>query len=61
LHSRSERVSGKRLGSEEKESKKSLKEVRLLEINFLLLHSPSERVKGKRMREKRKKKIKKRV
>jgi len=37
LHSRSERVSGKRLRSEEKENKKRLKEVWLLEINFLLL------------------------
>jgi hypothetical protein len=61
LHSRSERVEGRRLGGEEKERKKRLKEVWLLEINFLLLHSRSERVLGKRMREKRKKKIKKRV
>jgi hypothetical protein len=50
-----------RLGSEEKESKKRLKEVWLLEINFLLLHSRSERVTGKEMRGRRKKKVKKRV
>jgi hypothetical protein len=50
---------GRRLEREEKESKKRLKEVWLLEINFLLLHSRSERVTGKRMREKRKKENKK--
>jgi hypothetical protein len=38
LHSQSERVAGKRRKeSEEKENKKRLKEVWLLEINFLLL------------------------
>jgi hypothetical protein len=50
-----------RLEREEKENKKRLKEVWLLEINFLLLHSQSERVTGMRMRERRKKKFKKRA
>ena len=61
MHSHSERVVGKRRKeSEEKENKKRLKEVWLLEINFLLLHSRSERVKGLGIRDEEKE-VKKRV
>jgi len=44
LHSRNERVEGKRRKErDEKENKKRLKEVWLLEINFLVLRSRRER------------------
>ena len=61
MHSQSERVAvKKRKEGEEKENKKRLKEVWLLEINFLLLRSRSERVKGLGIRDEEKE-VKKRV
>ena len=50
----------RRKESEEKENKKRLKEVWLLEINFLLLHPRSERVKRLGIRDEEKI-VKKRV
>ena len=61
MHSRNERVEGKRRKErDEKENKKRLKEFWLLEINFLLLRSRSERVKGLGIRNEEKE-VKKRV